>query len=104
MPSKNFYPEDAKNPFEGTGLDRGLVGELLDDDALLLVLKSLRRSVTKALHPDIRGGDSSKYYDDFISDTQKLIDLSPADRKILAKAYVASKTASRRRQEKSAYK
>jgi hypothetical protein len=104
MPRKNFYSEGAKNPFEGTGIDRSLVGELLDDDSLLLVLKSLRRSVTKALHPDVSGGSTSKYYDDFISDTQKLIDLNPSDRQILAKAYVASKSVNRSRQENSVYK
>lgn len=94
MARRSFRSQAAVNPFENIGLDRRLVEALVQagDESMLVALSGLRKSVVKALHPDIVGSSAgNNFLDSFLTDTQRIVDMPPSDRNILAQAFVAAK-------------
>lgn len=89
--NRSHLPESARNPFEGTGLDKELVGTLLEggDQSLTIALTGLKRSIIRALHPDTGANpDTSDYLDSFLRSTSRLLDdMDEGQRHILATAY-----------------
>lgn len=85
-------PPSLRNPFEQTGLDKGIIEALTatGDDSLEIALNGLRRSIARALHPDITGTipeNAAEYLDDFLQATSRLMGMDPADRKKFAQSY-----------------
>ncbi len=82
-------PTGISNPFEKAGLDKVLVEALLlsDEQAIAIAVNGLRRAVTKSLHPDRTDGQQSDYLNDFLQATSRILSLSEADQKTLARAY-----------------
>ncbi len=95
----------AENPFEHIGLDRKFIEILLStgDDSLVVALKSMRRSVSRTLHPDTNPGstpEAQDFFNDFVVASDKLETLTGRDRATLAEAF-AKKGARQRTKEVS---
>ncbi len=99
-------PPGFQNPFEQSGLDKQLVEALLQsgDESLTVALTGLRRTVTRALHPDTHGlQQSSDYLDSFLQSTARLNAMSESERRTLATAYVKKRGGARVPKEKVEY-
>lgn len=91
---KQALPPEYQNPFERAGFDKEIVEALITsgDQSLNLALNGLRRTVARALHPDVAASSlpekTTRYFDNFLQATSKITHMDAEDRNKLARAYV----------------